>query len=205
MKMKDLYQDVADRLQKKMNIQSSLTIMNVPKQKLLDRGDLVMLLDEKLEVLSTEWLRDGHYHVEIKDPMTSDEVKTLMKQDGIRIFETDTFNSSMDVDRVVDYSQLPPQVKKMVKKFATRTEKIFEELYSKFGRKADKQTWLQAIIKQNGIFTMWCKENGYERATNEAITEAYNQAEKKHDWSLKRRAAMAKCFNKIKIKRDNEK
>ena len=49
MKMKELYQDVADMLQKKMNIQSSLTIMNVPKQKLLDRGDLVMLLDEKFE------------------------------------------------------------------------------------------------------------------------------------------------------------
>jgi len=203
MKLKDVYQNVASRLHKQMNIQSSLTIMNVPKQKMLDRGDLVMLLDEKLEVLSTEWLRDGFYHVEIKDPMIAEDVKTIMLQDGIRVFETINFDSLMDVDRVIDYKQLPPPVKKLIKKFATKTEKIFEDRYTKFGRKADKQTWLQAIIKQNGIFTLWCNENGYEKATMEAINEAYAVGNATSDWQLKRRAAMAKCFNKIKIRRDN--
>ena len=202
MKLKDVYQGVASRLHKQMNIQSSLTIMNVPKQKMLDRGDLVMLLDEKLEVLSSEWLRDGFYHVEIKDPMTTDEIKTIMKQDGIRVFETIGFNSTMDVDRVIDYKQLPPPIKKLIKRFVIATEKIFEVRYTKFGRKADKQTWLQAIIKQNGMFTLWCKENGFDGATTEAINEAYSVSNATSDWQLKRRAAMAKCFNKIKIKRD---
>lgn len=204
MKLNELYQDVATRLHKQMNVRSSITVMNVPKQKLLDRGDLVMLLDEKLEVLSTEWLRDGFYHVEIKDSMPSEDVKTIMKQDGIRVFETEDFNSFMDVDRVIDYKQLPPDVKKIVKKFAISTEKIFEVMYTKFGRKNDKQTWLQAIIKQNGIFTIWCTKNGYETATMEAINEAYTVGNATSDWQLKRRAAMAKCFNKIKIRRDND-
>jgi hypothetical protein len=203
MKLKDVYQNVALRLQKQMNIQSSLTIMNIPKQKMLDRGDLVMLLDEKLEVLSTEWLRDGFYHVEIKDPMPSEDVKSIMKQNSIRVFETDGFDSTMDVDRVIDYKQLPPPVKKLIKKFVLSTEHIFEVRYTKFGRKADKQTWLQAIIKQNGMFTLWCEENGYNGATTEAINKAYAVGDATSDWQLKRRAAMAKCFNKIKIKRDN--
>ena len=203
MKLKDVYQGVASRLHKQMNIQSSLTIMNIPKQQMLHRGDLVMLLDEKLEVLSTEWLRDGYYHVEIKDPMISEDVEIIMKQDGIRVFETVGFDSTMDVDRVIDYKQLPPPVKKLIKKFVISTEKIFEVRYTKYGRKADKQTWLQAIIKQNGMFTLWCKENGYEGATTAAINEAYAVGTATSDWQLKRRAAMAKCFNKIKIKRDN--
>ena len=203
MKLKDVYQGVASRLYRQMNIQSSLTIMNIPKQKLLDRGDLVMLLDKKLNLLSSEWLRDGFYHVEIKDHMSVADVKTIMEQDGIRIFDTDSFNSMMDVDRVIDYSKLPPKIKKIVKKFVLTTEKIFEDRYTKYGRKADKQTWLQAIIKQNGIFTLWCTENGFDGATIEAINKAYTIGDETSDWQLKRRAAMAKCFNKIKIRRDN--
>ncbi len=205
MKLKDFHQDVEQRMKQKLNIFSSLTVMNVPKQKLLDRGDLVMLLDESLNVVSTEWLRDGHYHVEISNPMDKIVIEEIMKHTDIRIFETDNFDSIMDLDRVIDYMKLSAPTKKKIKKFATATEKMFEQRYSKFGKKADKQSWLQAITKQNGLFTLWCEENGYETATTKAINEAYKLGDKTNDWSLKRRAAMAKCFNKIKIRRDNEK
>lgn len=205
MKLKDLHSDVDTRLKQRLNIHTSLTIMNVPKQKLLDRGDLVMLLDETLTVVSTEWLRDGHYHVEISTPLEVEIVKEIMSHDGLRMFPTDNFDSIMDIDRVINYMDLSAPTKKKIKKFTTATEKMFEQRYSKFGKKASKQTWLQAITKQNGIFTLWCKENGHEKATTKAINEAYKIGDNTNDWSLKRRAAMAKCFNKIKIKRDNEK
>jgi hypothetical protein len=204
MKLKALHQEVEKRLKQKLNIFSSLSIMNVPKQKLLDKGDLVMLLDENSDVVSTEWLKDGHYHVEIPTPIDKNELEEILQHDGIRVFETKKFDAIMDLDRVIDYMRLIPSTKKKLKKYIALTEQKFEQRYSKFGNKADKQTWLQAITKQNGIFTLWCKENGYETATTEAINEAYKIGDRTNDWSLKRRAAMAKCFNKIKIRRDNK-
>ena len=204
MKLKALHQEVEKRLKQKLNIFSSLSIMNVPKQKLLDKGDLVMLLDENSDVVSTEWLKDGHYHVEIPTPIDKNELEEILQHDGIRVFETKKFDAIMDLDRVIDYMRLIPSTKKKLKKYIALTEQKFEQRYSKFGNKADKQTWLQAITKQNGIFTLWCKENGYETATTEAINEAYKVGDRTNDWSLKRRAAMAKCFNKIKIRRDNK-
>lgn len=202
MKLKALHHDVDVRMKKKLSIHSSLTVMNVPKQKLLDRGDLVMLLDESLNVVSTEWLRDGHYHIEITDHIDSELIKEIKSHIDIRVFETDNFDSIMDLDLVIDYMKLAAPTKKKIKKFAQITEKIFEQRYTKFGRKTDKQTWIQAVTKQNGMFTLWCKENGYDGATTTAINEAYKLGDKTNDWSLKRRAAMAKCFNKIKIRRD---
>ena len=204
MKLKALHQEVEKRLKQKLNIFSSLSIMNVPKQKLLDKGDLVMLLDENSDVVSTEWLKDGHYHVEIPTPIDKNELEEILQHDGIRVFETKNFDAIMDLDRVIDYMRLTPSTKKKLKKYMALTEQKFEQRYSKFGNKADKQTWLQAITKQNGIFTLWCKEHGYETATTEAINEAYKVGDRTNDWSLKRRAAMAKCFNKIKIRRDNK-
>ena len=55
------------------------------------------LLDNKNEVLSMEWFRDGHYHVEIKGEFNQEIIKEVLENSSTRIFETKEFNVDINV------------------------------------------------------------------------------------------------------------
>jgi len=204
MKLKGLISNAKEALQRKMNIKHSLSIMNIPKQKFLDSGDLVILMDEKNDVLAMEWLRDGFYHVEIKGNFNTEIISESLKNKGTRLFETANFNPIFDMDYVVDYKNLEPSTKKKLREFIQSAEKLYENRFSKFSKGLNKQTWLKNIKLQNGSFTEWCKEKGYDKASDKCILEAFKIADITNDHALKKRAAMAKCFNKIALRRIND-
>ncbi len=203
MKLKGLISGVKSTLEKKMNIKHSLSIMNIPKQKFLDRGDLAILLDHKNSVLSMEWLRDGFYHVEIKGDFDASIITEILKNKATRLFKTESFNPTMDMDYVLDYKSLDTTTKNKVKSFIQSGEGLYESRFSKFSKGLNKQAWLKNVRLQNGSFTEWCQERGNEKATDKCIIEAYKVADATNDHSLKRRAGMAKCFNKIAERRLN--
>jgi len=203
MKLRGLISNVKETLQRKMNIKHSLSIMNIPKQKFLDSGDLVILMDEKNEVLSMEWLRDGFYHVEIKGDFNNEIISDSLKNKSTRLFETPNFNPMVDMDYVVDYKTFEPDTKKKLRSFIQSGEKLYENRFSKFSKGLNKQAWLKNLKLQNGSFTEWCKERGHDKASDKCILEAFKIADITNDHALKRRAAMAKCFNKIALRRLN--
>jgi len=201
MKLEGLISNVKNTLQKKMNIRQSISIMNIPKQKFLDKGDLAILLDSRNEILSMEWLRDGFYHVEMKGEFDKEIISDILKNKNTRLFEAINFNPIIDTDYVIDYKMLAPSTKNKIKSSIQNSEEVFEKRFSKFSKGVNKQTWLKALKLQNGSFTQWCQERGNDRATHKCIIEAYKVADSTADHALKRRAAMAKCFNKIAEKR----
>lgn len=201
MKLQSLRENVKSTIARNMNIKQSLSVMNIPKQSFLDKGDLVMLLDDEGKTLSMEWLKDGHYHVELKTLAEHSIISEVLKNVDTRIFETTSFDTELDKDYVIDYKHLEPETKNKIKKLVKEAETIFEKRFSQYGRGTSKKVWLRSIQLQNGNFTEWCKEKGLEVDRIKCIKEAYKEAEKTNDHLLKRRAAFAKCFMKISEKR----
>lgn len=201
MKLKQLRENVQKAISQKMNIHQSLSVMNIPKQKFLDKGDLIMLLDDKQETLAMEWLKDGHYHIELK---TFDEHKIIndvLKNKSLRIFETENFDSNFDTDYVIDYKNLDITTKKKIRSLVSEAENIFHRRYSRFGKGTDRNVWLKSVQLQNGNFTQWCEEREYDGDRMKCIREAYKVSEETNDHMLKKRAAFAKCFIKVAHKR----
>ena len=62
---------------------------------------------------------------------------------------------------------------------------------------AHKQILLKTIATQNGTFTLWMKEHNYTIPNDECLNEAFIEADKFHDFFLKKRASFAKTFYKI--------
>jgi hypothetical protein len=201
MKLKALRETVKSTLAKKMNIKQSLSVMNIPKQQFLDKGDLIMLVDDKNETIAMEWLRDGYYHVDLKTPNDHSIINEVLKNTSARLFETKNFDSGFDVDYVIDYMELSTETKKKIRTIVREAEEIFHKRYSKFGNGVDRKTWLRSIQLQNGNFTQWCEEREYGNDRIRCIKEAYKVAEETNDHLLKRRAAFAKCFIKVSEKR----
>jgi len=201
MKLKQLRDNVKSTLAKKMNIHQSLSIMNIPKQKFLDKGDLIILLSDTQETIAMEWLKDGHYHVELKTKSDFPLIKDVLKNSSTRIFETKKFDTSMDTDYVIDYKNLDTNTKSKIRSLIKESEEIFQQRYSKFSKGVDKKTWLRSIQLQNGNFTQWCEERDYGDDRFRCIKEAYKVAEENNDYLLKQRAAFAKCFIKVSEKR----
>lgn len=204
MKINDLTFNIKSQLEQKLNIKNSLSIMNVPKQDLLEKGDLVVLLDDKNKPIICEFLKDGSYHVELKDiTFPKMLVDSLLKSKATRIFETDDFNAEFDMDYYIDYSQIETNEKRDIRNFVKSAEKKLEESSKRFG-KMDKQSLMKTITSQNGTFTVWMNENGHSIPDKKCLQEAFAEADKFHDFPLKKRAGLAKCFHKISVVRGTD-
>ena len=202
MKLEQLRNDVKSKLAQNMNIKQTLSVMNIPKQKFLDKGDLVMLLNDKQETIAMEWLKDKQYHIELKTITEHSIISEVLKNQASRIFETKNFDSSFDMDYVIDYKNLTTDTKKKIRDIVKEAEEIFHKRYSRFNKGTDKRVWLKSIQLQNGNFTSWCEEKSYSNDRIRCIKEAYKVAEETNDHLLKRRAAFSKCFIKISNKRN---
>ena len=196
MTLTDLRKKTQNALAKRMDIKQSLSIVNIPKQKFLDKGNLVILLNSGNEAIISEWLKDEHYHIELKNQLENKSINTIMQLDTIQLFETEDFDPMLDMDYVINYSDLKPNIKNILKDYIKLTEEKLLNTFTKFG-KTDKISWVKNIQAQNGSFTSWREEKGYMSTTKECIREAYVESEKKHDYLLKKRASFAKCFVKI--------
>ena len=117
MNLDGLISDVKNKLQKKMNIKQSLSIMNIPKQKFLDKGDLVILMDDRNEILAMEWFKDGSYHIDIKGEFDNSIITNILKNKATRLFESSNFDPLMDIDYVIDYKTLGAETKNKLKAF----------------------------------------------------------------------------------------
>jgi len=201
LKLKQLRDNVQSAIAQKMNVKQSLSVMNIPKQKFLDKGDLIMLLDDKQETLAMEWLKDGHYHIELKTLAKHEIITEVLKNSSARIFETKNFDISFDTDFVIDYKNLDTTTKNKIRSLVAEAEDIFHKRYSRFGKGVDKKVWLKSVQLQNGNFTQWCEEKEYGDDRMRCIKEAYKVSAETNDHLLKRRAAFAKCFIKVALKR----
>ncbi len=196
MTLTDLREKTQIALAKKMDIKQSLSIINIPKQNFLDKGNLVILLNPENEAIVSEWLKDEQYHIGLKNQLTNETINKILQLNTVQLFETDNFDAVLDMDYVVNYSDLKPDIKNLLKEYIKLTETNIIKTFTRFG-KTDKVSWVKNIQAQNGSFTSWREEKGYTSTTNECIREAYNEAEMKHDYLLKKRASFAKCFLKI--------
>lgn len=183
MKLKELHTSVKNTLDRVLNISESLSIIDIPKQKFFDKGDLIILLDEHQHAVSMEWFKNGHYHIELKGKIDS-------------IFLSETLKIA-NHNKILEYSKLSAQLKKILKNELQILETIIEKRFSKFNNNLDKRTWLKSVQLHNGSFTEWCTTNGFEKVTNDAINEACNIADITNDHLLKKRALFSRCFLEI--------
>lgn len=197
MKINDLTCAVKSQLEKKMNIKYSLSILNIPKQKLLEKGDIVILLDDNKKPIICEFLKVGTYHMELKD-VTFPKllIENIFNTEKLKMFETLNDFTEYANDYLIDYSDLESKEKKEIRTFINLAEKKIEESSTRFG-KLNKQILLKTIATQNGTFTLWMKEHNYTIPNDECLNEAFIEADKFHDFFLKKRASFAKTFYKI--------
>lgn len=204
MKLKKLIDSVKSTLIKKMNIKHSISILNIPKQNFLDKGDLIMLLDENNELISMEWFKLDQYHVELiteNNENNNNIINTILKNKNKQLFETVNFDINFDSDFFIEYMDLDIQIKKNIKLLISDAESVFKQRYNRFGNGIDKKLWLRNIQLQNGNFTEWCKESKFSSDKIKCIKEAYKISDETNDYLLKKRASFAKCFIKITDKK----
>ena len=105
MKINDLTCAVKSQLEKKMNIKYSLSILNIPKQKLIEKGDIVILLDDKKKPIICEFLKVGAYHMELKD-VTFPKllIENIFNTEKLKMFETLSDFTEYANDYLIDYS-----------------------------------------------------------------------------------------------------
>ena len=150
MNIDDLTKNVKNKLDQKLNIKNSLSIINVPKQHLLDKGDLVVLLNDTNKSMVVEYLKDGHYHLNISG-VTFPKllVENIIELTETKLFETTDFDENFDNDYFVDYSKLSTNIKRDIRTFVRGSEEKIREEHLRFG-KFCKKSLKKTITSQNG-------------------------------------------------------
>ena len=199
----DLTKGLRNRLEEMMGIKNSLSILNIPKQDLLDKGELVILLNDKNKPIIVEFLKVGKYHIELKNnQLPKILVESILESSKLKLFEADDFDVDYDTDNYINYSDLTAEQKKDIKAFIKISESKLCSEHMRFGKMSD-ESLKKTIGVQNGIFTIWMKEKGFETPNKECLKEAYAEAHSLNDMLLKKRAAAAKCFHKIYTEKMN--
>lgn len=200
MKLNDLTKTIRENIRKKLNIVSTLTILNVPKQKLLEKGNMILLLDEDVKPISFSWTKDNKEYLELHFPLCETLIANIVISDNTKQFESEQNNgdSENDMDFVVDYNDLDTILKKKLRDLIRSGEKQLEESNSKFG-KFNKVSLLKNFKSTQGSFDQWLKDKGFGTPNIECFKEAYKEADQKNDLPFKKRAAYAKCLYKINV------
>lgn len=201
----DLTKGLRNKIEEIFSIKNSLSILNVPKQKLLERGNLIILLDDNNKPIIVEFVKSGKYHLELKNTSFPKLlVESIFKSDSTQLFETTNFDIEFDNDYYINYNKLTPNEKNDLKTFIKHAENKLINEHMRFGTMC-KDSLNKTINIQNGIFTVWMKENGFEIPNNECLKVAYKEAVESNDIQLKKRAAAAKCYHKIYSEKLNAK
>lgn len=200
----DLTKGLRNRFNEMMSIKNSLTILNIPKQGILDKGDLVILMNDKNTPIVVEFLKRDKLHIELKNNQFPKLlVESILTSGNISLFEVTDFDPELDTDYKITYSDLSVEQKKDVRSFIKVSESKLCLENTRFG-KISHQSLNKIIGMQNGIFTAWMKENGFETPNKECLKEAYNVAYTTNDMLLKKRAMVAKCLHKISMEKIND-
>ncbi len=198
MKLEELTKNVKLQLEQKLNIVKTISILNIPKQNLFEKGSLVILLDNKNKALTTEFLKDNGISIEMKNISFSKILIEHILLKDLKLFNSFDFDELYDNDLYIDYMDLGPKEKKEVKEHIKKSEKMLEESSLRFG-KLDKSKLTKQLNTQTGLFDIWMQEHGFNIPNKPCLMEAYAEAEKFHDVPLKKRACIAKCFYKISL------
>ncbi len=197
MKVDDLTKGLRNKFDEIFSIKNSLSILDIPKQTLLEKGDLVILLDDKNKPVIVEFLKVGKHHIELKNTQFPKIlIEDVMASDKIKLFEVSDFDSDFDTDHFISYNDLSVDQKKEIKKVMKNAEAKLSQDHSKFGKLCN-ESLTKAINIQNGCFTAWMNEKGYVIPSKECLKEAYQEAIDSNNMMLKKRAVAAKCFHKI--------
>lgn len=195
MKLEELTKNVKIHLEQKMNIKKSISILNIPKQALLEKGNLIILLDNNNKPIVTEF-KNNQFNMELKYiPFQKTTIDKLFESD-VKIFEVSDFHESFDYDYYIDYKNIKPDGKKEIRNFIKSSEKKLQESNLRFG-KTNKQDILKTILVQTGFFNIWMEDHGHTIPDKKCLREAYIEADNLKDFPLKKRAALSKCFYKI--------
>jgi hypothetical protein len=193
----DLTKGLRNRLDEVFAIKNSLSILNIPKQELFDKGEIVVLLGANNKPVIVEFLKVGKYHVELKNTQFPKMlVEDILASNKAQLFETTDYDPDYDNDLFINYSDLTADQKKSIKLFMKNAETKICVEHTKFG-KLSLEGFNKTINVQNGIFTTWMNERGYNEPNKECLKEAYRVAHESNDMLLKKRASAAKCFHKI--------
>jgi hypothetical protein len=195
--VEDLIKGVKNKLDRRLNIQNSLSIIDVPKQSLLEKGNIVVLLNEKNRPVIVEFLKLHKYHFELKNsnfpPILAENILKSAK-----LFDTTDFDEMFDNDYYIKYSEMDGIDKKNVRLFVKNAENILTKEHLRFG-KMSNESLKRTINIQNGVFTDWMEEHGFSKPNKQCLAEAYKEAHSSRDVLLKKRAVAAKCFYKISM------
>ena len=178
--------------------------MDVPKQTLLERGDIVILLDDKNKPIIVEFLKVGKHHIELKNThFPKMLVEDILSSNKVKLFEVSDFDSEFDNDKFINYNDLTVEQKKEIKTVIKNAENKLNSEHTRFGKLCN-ESLKKTISVQNGCFTTWMKEKGYETPDKNCLKEAYAEATLSNNMMLKKRAAAAKCFHKIFTTKSND-
>lgn len=191
MKLDELTKNVRNQLDQKLNIVKSITITNIPKQALFEKGHLIILLDEKNKPIASEFLKTNGNCIEIKNTILP---KILVEE----VLTKELILLENNNDSYTDYKNLLPSEKKNLTNYIKRAENLLIESSLRFG-KVDKSKLTKQLNKQNGFFDEWMTEHGYNIPDENCLLEAFDEAEKNHDHNLKKRAYVAKCIHNLSI------
>lgn len=199
----DLTKGLRNKIAEIFSIKNSLTVMNVPKQSLLEKGDIIILLSEKNKPIIVEFIKTGKYHLELKNASFPKLlVENILGSKSIKLFETEDFDSEYDTDYYINYSDLDINDRRNFRTFIKNAEKKLYNDHVRFG-KLSNESLKKTISVQNGLFTVWMKENGFDIPDKKCLKEAYNEALKHNDMQLKKRAVAAKCYHKVYLEKLN--
>lgn len=198
MKLNELTKNVKNQLEQKLNIVKSITIINIPKQTVFEKGDLIILLDEKNKPITSEFLKTNGICIEIKNTTIPKVFAEEVLAKDLILFETEQFNIIFDNNYYIDYKNLASEEKKDLIAYIKRSEKILTESSLRFG-KIDKSKLTKQLNNQTGFFDEWMVEHGFNKPDNQCLLEAFTKAEKYHDHNLKKRAYIAKCIHNLSL------
>jgi hypothetical protein len=197
----DLTKGLRNRLDEIFSIKNSMSILNIPKQNLLEKGELVILLSDKNKPVVVEFLKLGKFHLELKNTeFPKLLIEDIIQSEKIKLF--DISESDGDKDYYINYGELKTEQKKDLKTFIKNTEEKIFQNHSRFD-KFCSESFKKTIKIQNGAFSLWMNDNGFVIPDKKCIMEANTVAKKTNDMQLKKRANCAKCFHKIQTLKNN--
>ena len=197
MKVDDLTKGLRNKFDEIFSIKNSLSILDIPKQTLLEKGDLVILLDDKNKPVIVEFLKVGKHHIELKNTQFPKMlVEDILTSGKTKLFEVADFDDEYDKDHFINYNDLTVDQKKEIKQVMKNAEAKLTIDNSKFGKLCN-ESLTKTINVQNGCFTTWMNEKGHKIPNKQCLKEAYQEAIDSNNMMLKKRAAAAKCFHKI--------
>jgi len=195
MKLKTLISTVKDKIIYKMDFYQSIIIINIPKQKILNKGTIIFLLNKQSDILFGEWFNNKNSNIKLVGILNNKFIKSVLKNKKLRLLNSILPDILINKDFIIEYKFLSSEEKKLLKDYIISSEEQIHKKYTSYDNKFNKVSWEQSIKLSSNYFVDWCKDSS---SIQECIENAIRIANKNLDINLKRRAILNKCFIDIK-------